>query len=162
MKPFIARTLLLFSSALAALPASAADDPLEPFHAPAADERRFVIAPPPAEYESTQQIEILVGRMLTVDCNAHSYLGKMERKKLLLRGLVYYVARDLVLPVDPTPQPCPAGEQARQVFVHLEGDPYLVPYNSKSPVVVYTPPEFEVRYRIWSTLRSEPMAADAK
>lgn len=35
-------------------------------------------------------------------------------------------------------------------FVSLGGDPYLVRYNSKLPVVVYVPEGVEVRYRIWS------------
>ena len=160
MKRHLTRTILLLTMLSAA--GARAADPLEPFHAPSATERRFVIALPAAKDESTSQVELLVGRVLNVDCNVRSYLGKMERKKLMLRGLVYYTARDLALPVDPSPHPCPAGEQPTQAFVHLEGDPYLVPYDSKTPIVVYTPPEFEVRYRIWSTIRSEPIAAEAK
>jgi ecotin len=35
-------------------------------------------------------------------------------------------------------------------FVPLAGEPYLIRYNSRLPVVVYTPTGVEVRYRIWS------------
>lgn len=35
-------------------------------------------------------------------------------------------------------------------FITLGGDPYLVRYNSKLPIVVYVPEGVEVRYRIWT------------
>ena len=35
-------------------------------------------------------------------------------------------------------------------LVTLGGDPYLIRYNSRLPIVVYAPEEAEVRYRIWS------------
>ena len=35
-------------------------------------------------------------------------------------------------------------------FIALGGEPYLVRYNSRLPVVVYVPEGAEARYRIWS------------
>jgi ecotin len=35
-------------------------------------------------------------------------------------------------------------------FITLAGEPYLIRYNSRLPIVVYVPAEVEVRYRIWS------------
>ena len=35
-------------------------------------------------------------------------------------------------------------------FITLGGDPYLICYNSKLPIVVYVPERVEVRYRIWT------------
>ncbi len=40
-------------------------------------------------------------------------------------------------------------------FVPLGGEPYLIRYNSRLPIVVYAPEEVEVRYRVWS---AEPEA----
>lgn len=34
-------------------------------------------------------------------------------------------------------------------FITLGGEPYLIRYNSRLPVVVYAPEGVEVRYRIW-------------
>jgi len=34
-------------------------------------------------------------------------------------------------------------------FITLGGDPYLIRYNSRLPIVVYVPEDAEVRYRIW-------------
>jgi ecotin len=38
--------------------------------------------------------------------------------------------------------------------VTLGGDPYLIRYNSRLPVVVYVPEVAEVRYRIWRADKS--------
>ena len=35
-------------------------------------------------------------------------------------------------------------------FVTLSGDPFLIRYNSRLPVVVYVPEGVEVRYRLWT------------
>jgi ecotin len=35
-------------------------------------------------------------------------------------------------------------------FIALGGEPYLIRYNSRLPVVVYVPEGVEVRYRIWT------------
>ncbi len=35
-------------------------------------------------------------------------------------------------------------------FITLGGDPYLIRYNSRLPIVVYVPEGVEVRYRIWT------------
>jgi len=34
-------------------------------------------------------------------------------------------------------------------FITLGGEPYLIRYNSRLPIVVYAPSDVEVRYRIW-------------
>ena len=38
----------------------------------------------------------------------------------------------------------------KPAFITLGGEPYLVRYNSKLPLVVYVPAGSEVRYRIWA------------
>jgi len=35
-------------------------------------------------------------------------------------------------------------------FITIGGESYIIPYNSRLPVVVYVPEGVEVRYRIWS------------
>jgi serine protease inhibitor ecotin len=37
-----------------------------------------------------------------------------------------------------------------QRFIAMGGEPYIIRYNSRLPVVVYAPEGVEVRYRIWS------------
>jgi ecotin len=35
-------------------------------------------------------------------------------------------------------------------FITLGGEPFLIRYNSRLPIVVYAPERVEVRYRLWS------------
>ena len=35
-------------------------------------------------------------------------------------------------------------------FITLGGEPYLIRFNSRLPIVVYVPEGVEVRYRIWN------------
>jgi ecotin len=35
-------------------------------------------------------------------------------------------------------------------FITLGGNPYIIRYNSRLPIVVYVPEGVEVRYRIWT------------
>ncbi|MNY77756.1 Ecotin precursor [compost metagenome] len=44
---------------------------------------------------------------------------------------------------------CPDSSR-KQAFVPVGGEPMLVRYNSKLPLVIYAPADVEVRYRIWS------------
>ena len=44
-------------------------------------------------------------------------------------------------------------------FVALAGEPQLIRYNSRLPVVVYVPDGVEVRYRIW---RADAATANAE
>jgi ecotin len=43
-------------------------------------------------------------------------------------------------------------------FFRLGGEPYLIRYNNRLPVVVYVPEGEDVRYRIW---RAEPESKEA-
>jgi ecotin len=35
-------------------------------------------------------------------------------------------------------------------FITLGGEPYLIRYNNRLPVVVYAPEGVELRYRVWT------------
>jgi ecotin len=41
-------------------------------------------------------------------------------------------------------------------FVTLGGEPYMVRYNSRLPIVVYVPTGTEVRYRVWTAGYLQP------
>jgi ecotin len=45
---------------------------------------------------------------------------------------------------------CPP-EKTKEEYVRLPATGQLDGYNSKLPVVVYVPSDYEVRYRIWNT-----------
>ncbi len=63
-------------------------------------------------------------------------------------GYTYYELGQ-VGPAVSTLMACP-DDSRKQAFVQVGGEPQLVRYNSKLPLVIYAPADMEVRYRIWS------------
>ncbi|OUF43421.1 ecotin [Pluralibacter gergoviae] len=44
---------------------------------------------------------------------------------------------------------CPDGKKTQKFVTAYLGDRALLRYNSKLPVVVYTPDNLDVKYRVW-------------
>ena len=120
---------------------------------------RYVIDLPPLADEAAAKIELIVGKTVMVDDRNRYFVGgKLEQEVIKGWGFDRHVLRKLgpmggtLMAVDPA---APKVER----FVALAGEPRLVRYNSKLPVVVYVPTGVEVRYRVW---RADPDAATAR
>lgn len=114
---------------------------------------RYALQLPARDDESAFRVELIVGKTVQVDeRNRYFFGGKIEETTIQGWGFPRYNVGDLGpmagtrIAVDPT-----APKVAR--FVALGGDPYIIRYNSRLPIVVYVPDGAEVRYRIW---RAEP------
>jgi ecotin len=110
---------------------------------------RYVLQLPPQEDEAAFKVELIVGKEVTTDeRNRYFFGGTIEAKNIEGWGYTRYVVPKLgpmagtMMAVDPNAQ-----KVAR--FITLSGNPYLIRYNSRLPVVVYVPKGVEVRYRIW-------------
>jgi ecotin len=139
--------VLLF---LFAVPAGQAADNLKAF--PPAEEGmvRYVLQLPRQADESAFKVELIVGKTVEVDeRNSYFFGGRIEEETSQGWGFTRYQVRTLgplagtLMAVDPD-----APKVAR--FITLGGDPYLIRYNSRLPIVVYVPEGVEVRYRIWT------------
>jgi ecotin len=126
----------------------AADD-LEVFPPACQGMRRFVINIPPQKHEQLLRVELLIGRNMMLDQgNRYFFGGALEKKSLAGWGYDYYELKELgplagtLMAVDPK---LPKVER----FITLGGDPQLLRYNSRLPLVIYLPQEADVRYRIW-------------
>ena len=147
-----ATTVLLF---LFAVPAGQAADNMKAF--PPAEEGmvRYVLQLPKQADESAFKVELIVGKTVLLDeNNTYFFGGRIEEETIKGWGFQRYNVAKLgpmagtLIAVDPnTPK------VAR--FIALGGDPYIIRYNSRLPVVVYVPEGVEVRYRIW---KAEPQA----
>lgn len=119
--------------------------------------KRQVIQLTPQEDESTLKVELLIGQTPEVDCNHHRLGGELASKTLEGWGYDYYVFDKVTSPVS-TMMACPDGKKEQKFVTAYLGDAGMVRYNSKLPIVVYTPANVEVKYRIW---KAEDKVQDA-
>ncbi|MEG1420493.1 MAG: serine protease inhibitor ecotin [Citrobacter sp.] len=110
--------------------------------------KRQVIQLTPEKDESTLKVELLIGQTLEVDCNQHRLGGELDSKTLEGWGYDYYVFDKVTSPVS-TMMACPEGKKEKKFITAHLGDDGMLRYNSKLPIVVYTPENVEVKYRIW-------------
>lgn len=119
---------------------------------PAAEEGivRNVIQLPKQNDESAFKLELIVGKTVQTDPeNRYFFSGSIKREMIKGWGYSRYIVSKLgpmagtLMAVDPN---TPKVDR----FITLGGEPYLIRYNSRLPVVVYAPEDVEVRYRIWS------------
>ncbi|NBF02019.1 serine protease inhibitor ecotin [Pseudomonas sp. Fl5BN2] len=109
---------------------------------------RQVIHLPKQPHEDRYKVEILAGKILTVDCNQQRLGGNLEEKNLEGWGYPYYRLEKVSGPMS-TLMACPDGK-TRKDFVAVIGEGFVLRYNSKLPIVIYAPKDVEVRYRLWS------------
>jgi ecotin len=124
-------------------------DEMSPFPVPQPGFERMVFQVPPAENEVDLKVEILIGKVMPVDCNRSWFAGTLQEGTAQGWGYPYYVLPGAVGPAS-TKMACPPGEAKLDGFVPVQGNGFLRRYNSRLPVVVYVPQGFDVRYRIWT------------
>jgi len=127
-----------------------------PWPAAAAGERRWWIPLPSQPSVSPDgdlspdpqqwRLELIVGRVVKVDCNRHQFGGRIKPEVLKPQEITIYRAD--VGPMMSTRMACP-DQSLRRRFITLANRPFVVPYDASRPVVVYTPRDVELRWRIW-------------
>ena len=142
------KTLFALALTLATTMTLAADN-MKAF--PPADEgmARYVISLPEQSDETAWRVELLVGKTVQTDAaNRYFFAGTLETETIEGWGFDRHILRQLgpmagtLMAVDPS---VPKVER----FITLGGEPRLLRYNSRLPLVVYVPEGVEVRYRFW-------------
>lgn len=140
---------------LAASSAQAADN-MKAF--PPAEEgmTRHVLNLPKQEDENAFRVELIVGKTVETDAvNRYFFGGELVEETIEGWGFPKYVLAELgpmagtLMAVDPA-------EPKVERFITLGGEPRLLRYNSRLPMVVYVPEGVEVRYRIWTAGDESP------
>lgn len=110
---------------------------------------RYVIQLPSAENEDDLKVQLQVGKTLEVDpVNTNFLAGQIQALDITGWGFTRYVVEEIG-PMAGTLMAPPPDTAKIQRFISLGGDPYLIRYNSRLPIVVYVPEGTEVRYRLW-------------
>lgn len=111
---------------------------------------RHVIDLQKIDNEDNYQVELIVGKEIMVDCNHQWFGAELSSKTLEGWGYDYYVVGDLNGPMS-TMMGC-LNQEDKLAFVKTDmGKDAFIRYNSKLPIVVYTPKDVDVKYRVWST-----------
>ena len=151
MKKITTFAASLLAIACVSASAVAAEQPLEkiaPYPKAEQGMKRQVIQLPQQQDESALKVELMIGQTLEVDCNRHRLGGQLESRTLEGWGYDYYVFDKVTSPVS-TMMACPDGKKEKQFVMAGLGDAGMLRYNSKLPIVVYTPANIDVKYRIW-------------
>jgi ecotin len=120
---------------------------------------RYVLRLPEQDDEFAYKVELMAGKTVEVDeGNRYFFGGTIEKETIKGWGFPRYNVSRLgpmagtLMAIDPnTPKV--------SRFIALGGEPYLIRYNSRMPIVVYAPEGVEIRYRIWSA-RPETKAVE--
>jgi ecotin len=111
---------------------------------------RYVLQLPKQDDESAFKVELIVGKTVLVDeKNRYFFGGKIEKETIEGWGFARYNVSKLG-PMAGTRMAIDPNAPKVNRFVTLGGEPYLIRYNSRLPIVVYAPEGVEARYRVWS------------
>lgn len=110
---------------------------------------RHVIFLPTEKNEDLLKVQLIVGKTMKLDPqNRYFFGGRLETEAIPGWGYDRYLLKSLgpmagtLMAVDPN-------EPKKDRWITLGGEPELIRYNSRLPLVVYVPAGVEVRYRIW-------------
>lgn len=139
----------IFAAALSVLSVDAGDN-MKAFPPPDQGMVRYVLQLPKQDDETASKVELLVGKTVLVDQqNRYFFGGKIQQETIKGWGFTRYNVSQLG-PMAGTQMAIDPNVPKVKRFVSLGGEPYLIRYNSRLPVVVYAPEGVEVRYRIWT------------
>jgi ecotin len=111
---------------------------------------RHVLQLPKQDDEYAFKVELIAGKTVQVDAvNRYFFGGKIEEETIQGWGFPRYNISKLGPMAGTLMAPDPNAPKVNR-FITLGGEPYLIRYNSRLPIVVYAPEGVEVRYRVWS------------
>ena len=145
MKMIISTLMFVFAAS-----AAVAEDNLKAFPPAGEGMVRYVLQLQEQKDESDYRVELIVGKTVRIDAqNRYFFTGQIEAETIKGWGFTRYVVRNLG-PMAGTLMAIDTEAPKVERFITLGGDPCLVRYNSRLPVVIYVPEGVDVRYRIWS------------
>ena len=158
MRPY-AKVLFISSLLLSSINIFAASDEMKPFPPAEDGYKRMVIHLQALANEDDNKLELIIGKKLKVDCNRHWFGGQLTEEVAKGWGFPYFILKSVKGPAS-TLMACPPEKKQQEAFVQVRTDQGLLRYNSKLPVVIYVPVDFEVHYRIWTAKEESGVAQE--
>lgn len=106
---------------------------------------RYVIFLDKKSDEDLYKVELIPGKIMKVDCNKHTLMGRTEEKELEGWGYNFYEFSSEGKTVS-TLMACPQVVN-KEKFISSEST--IVRYNSNLPIVIYAPKGYVIKYKIW-------------
>jgi ecotin len=156
MQPYV-KFLFICGYLLLSTPIFADSYGMKPYPPAEDGYKRMVIHLQPLADEDANKLEIIIGKTLKVDCNRQWFIGHLSEEIAKGWGFPYFILKSVTGPAS-TLMACPPDKKEQEAFVQVRGDGSLLRYNSKLPVVMYVPVDFEVHYRIWTAREETGMA----
>ena len=142
--------MIAFGLALVVTDSAPAADNMKAFPPAEKGMVRHVLQLPKQDDESAFKVELLVGKTVPVDeGNRYFFGGKIKVETIPGWGFPRYNVSKLGPMAGTRIAINPDAPKVKR-FVTLGGEPLLIRYNSRLPIVVYAPEGVEVRYRVWS------------
>ena len=114
---------------------------------------RHVLLLPSHEQEDKLRVELQIGKTVKLDAeNRYFFGGRLQEVNIEGWGFTRYVLAEIG-PMAGTLMAVSPNALKVERFITLAGEPQLLRYNSRLPLVLYVPEGVEVRYRIW---RADP------
>ncbi len=145
-KSFLTLSILLLGSfAMAQQP----QDNMKAYPPAADGMKRVVVYLESKEEEDDYRIELMVGKTVEVDAaNRFFFSGTLEEETIEGWGFPKYIVKQIGPMAGTRIGVDPDAPKVKR-FVKLGGEPKLLRYNSKLPLVVYVPKDAEVKLKVW-------------
>jgi ecotin len=145
-KSFLTLSILLLGSfAMAQQP----QDNMKAYPPAADGMKRVVVYLESKEEEDDYRIELMVGKTVEVDAaNRFFFAGTLEEETIEGWGFPKYIVKQIGPMAGTRIGVDPDAPKVKR-FVKLGGEPKLLRYNSKLPLVVYVPKDAEVKLKVW-------------
>lgn len=118
-----------------------------PFPAATKSTNRNVIWLQAQQNEALYKVEIIATKSGSKNCNLSSYTGHLSENTLKGWGYSYYKLSDINGPLT-TRMACTGAATTALLPIQFDTES-LIRYNSKLPIVIYTPKDVVISYKIW-------------
>ncbi len=109
------------------------------------NQTQHIIQLPKDDNESNCRVEIFITKNMLVDCNIHNLQGEIKTHDLEGWGYDYYTF-ETKGEITSTLMACPDDKKTQQ---DVASQSKLLNYNSKIPIIIYTPKGYKAKYKIW-------------